>query len=217
MDESRIVASTPREFALRAALEKWRDVVASLPTPSVVVAADTVVCFDCEERAAPAETSPPAPPAPRTRSPRRRLAAPRRLPAPRRVIFGKPADPLEAVCMLRQLSGRTHEVITALAVGRSDRCERGPRTGTETSRVRFRELSDEEIKTYVAAGESLDKAGAYAVQGEGARFIESVDGDLNNVIGLPLRLLAQLLAPDYPALRIPQRAAFQEESGPPRL
>lgn len=209
MDESRIVASTPREFALRAALEKWRDVVASLPTPSVVVAADTVVCFDCEEKAAPAETSPSAPPAPRTRSPRRRL------PAPRRVIFGKPADPLEAVRMLRQLSGRTHEVITALAVGRSDRCERGPRTGTETSRVRFRELSDEEIKTYVAAGEPLDKAGAYAVQGEGARFIESVDGDLNNVIGLPLRLLARLLAPDYPALRIPQRAAFQEESGPP--
>ena len=198
MDESRIVASTPREFALRAALEKWRDVAASLTTPSVVVAADTLVCFDREEKATPARASSSAPP------------------APRRVILGKPASRSEAVRMLRQLSGRTHEVVTALAVGRSDRSAQGPRTGTETSRVRFRELSDEEIEAYAAAGESLDKAGAYAVQGEGARFIDSVDGDLNNVIGLPLRRLAQLLAPDYPGLRIPPPAVFREESATSR-
>ena len=104
-------------------------------------------------------------------------------------VLGKPAGPSAAEAMLRALSGRTHQVITAVAV--KDRS--GIRSALDTARVRFRELSGSEIRDYVAGGEPLDKAGAYGLQGRGRAFVEGVDGDPETVIGLPVRLLRRLL------------------------
>lgn len=112
-------------------------------------------------------------------------------------IFGKPVDEDDARRMLRLLSGRTHEVITAVSVwlisARSvEDVSLGFRTLTETSRVTFRELSDEDIEYYVATGEPMDKAGAYGIQGEAGKFVERVDGDFDNIVGLPVdRLLEE--------------------------
>jgi septum formation protein len=107
-------------------------------------------------------------------------------------IFGKPADEEEAGAMLAQLAGRTHTVYTGLALvdGSSGR----ELAGAEATGVTMRPLEDEEIKYYVATGEPLDKAGAYAVQGRGALLVERVDGDYFNVVGLPLYRLSKMLA-----------------------
>jgi septum formation protein len=106
------------------------------------------------------------------------------------VILGKPADGAEASAMLRRLSGREHVVITAVALARDrevwERCDE--------TRVRFRDLSDDTIAAYVATGEPLDKAGAYGLQGFGSVLVERIEGDCFGVIGLPLRLVADLLA-----------------------
>ena len=114
------------------------------------------------------------------------------------VVLGKPRDDPEAAAMLRRLAGREHVVVTAVSLRRSG----APEIATvEESRVRIAPLDEEEIRWYVATGEPRDKAGAYAVQGLGARFIESVDGSFSNVMGLPARSVYRLLrqAPD-PAL-----------------
>ena len=113
-------------------------------------------------------------------------------------VLGKPRDDAEAARMLRRLAGREHRVVTAAAPGRGD----APGTGlAEFSRVRFAPMDEEEIAWYVATGEPHDKAGAYGVQGLGARFIEGIDGSFTNVMGLPARAVYRLLrgAPD-PAL-----------------
>ena len=113
-------------------------------------------------------------------------------------VLGKPRDDAEAAEMLRLLSGREHVVVTAVSLLRSG----GAEVATiEESRVRIAPLDEEEIRWYVATGEPRDKAGAYAVQGLGARFVESVDGSFSNVMGLPARGVYRLLrqAPD-PAL-----------------
>ncbi len=99
-------------------------------------------------------------------------------------VFGKPRDPAHARQLLRHLLGRTHSVITAIAVTRSDR--QAVREVQVESRVSMRTAADAEIEAYVATGEPLDKAGAYAVQGVGRRFIERVEGSETNVIGLPI-------------------------------
>jgi len=122
------------------------------------------------------------------------------------VMLGKPSGPTEAKEMLQRLSGRTHQVTTAVAVSRPGG---SVRLGSETSDVRFRPLSRDEIDSYVATGESLGKAGAYAVQGRGGQFIESVEGDLQNVIGLPLRLLVDMLVEDLPDLEMPDEEALK--------
>jgi septum formation protein len=105
-------------------------------------------------------------------------------------MLGKPADAAEACAMLRRLSGREHVVITAVALARDgqvwERCDE--------TRVRFRPLSDQTIADYVATGEPLDKAGAYGLQGFGSVLVERIEGDCFGVIGLPLRLVADLLA-----------------------
>lgn len=107
-------------------------------------------------------------------------------------ILGKPRDRAEARHMLRLLSGRVHEVTTAMALRtlpeETISCERA------VSRVTFVPLSDREIEWYADTGEGMDKAGAYALQGIGALFIESIEGSYTNVIGLPLERL-------YPHLR----------------
>ncbi len=105
-------------------------------------------------------------------------------------LLGQPADLSAARVMLQQLSGRTHTVTTGLCVRQGaqvwvDHC---------ATTVHFRALSEAEIDCYLAHNDVLDKAGGYAIQGGAASFIDRIDGPLDNVIGLPMRLLATMLA-----------------------
>lgn len=104
-------------------------------------------------------------------------------------IFGKPIDERDAHRMLRELSGKTHQVITGVALAHEGQCE----TFTEVTDVCFRELSDEEITAYVATGEPLDKAGAYGIQGAAGAFVDYIEGDYDNVVGLPVARLERTL------------------------
>lgn len=106
-------------------------------------------------------------------------------------ILGKPRDADEAAAMLSRLQGRTHRVVTGVAV--LDAATGRSRTAAEETRVTLRDLSPEEIAAYVAGGEPLDKAGAYAVQGLGALLVTRIDGCFYNVVGLPLARTADLL------------------------
>jgi septum formation protein len=107
-------------------------------------------------------------------------------------IYGKPADAEEAGKMLRELSGRSHYVITGVAV--YDVANGRLESGYARTRVTFRPLTDEVIAAYVASQEPLDKAGAYGIQGLGSLLVESIAGCYFNVVGLPLALLTDLLA-----------------------
>ena len=105
-------------------------------------------------------------------------------------VLEKPRDAVDARRMLRTLSGRWHEVLTGVALVRA---ETGRTTvGLERTRVRFAETSEEEINWHVETGDVLDKAGAYAIQGRAALFIQAIDGDYWNVVGLPVRLVYEL-------------------------
>ena len=104
--------------------------------------------------------------------------------------LGKPRDRADAEAMLRRLQGRRHQVVTGVAVAWGG----GLLSGRETTTVVFAPMSDAEIRAYAATGEPDDKAGAYAVQGIGGLFVERVEGSPSNVVGLPVRLLARLLA-----------------------
>jgi septum formation protein len=106
-----------------------------------------------------------------------------------RTIYGKPADTADAGRMLRALSGKTHRVITAVAVGVGDRVL----TACSDSRVTFATLSDADISAYIASGEPMGKAGAYAVQGGAAAYISKISGSYSGIMGLPLFETAQLL------------------------
>ncbi len=171
IDETPRPGETPGDLAERLAREKVQAVSGPLPSPALVVAADTIVVLDGE-------------------------------------IFGKPRDRDEAARMVGRLAGRTHEVITAVAVRalpeETVACERA------LSSVTFALLSAEEIAWYAASGEGWDKAGAYALQGLGAVFVTGIEGSYTNVIGLPLERL-------YPHLRryglLP--APFPARPGPP--
>ena len=101
-------------------------------------------------------------------------------------ILGKPEDAADARRMLSLLSGRRHEVLTGIALVREG-APTDERVTHQTTEVVFATLSDAEIDWYVATGESMDKAGAYAIQGFGAVFIEEILGDYWNVVGLPIR------------------------------
>lgn len=116
-------------------------------------------------------------------------------------IFGKPRSASDGKHMLRQLSGRTHEVITAVSVWmvaapNAEDVSLGFRTFADISHVTFRDLTDEEITDYLRKGESFDKAGAYAIQGEGAKLVDHYDGSLDTIIGLP----AERLIKEFPDL-----------------
>lgn len=104
-------------------------------------------------------------------------------------ILEKPRDGEDAARMLRMLSGRTHQVITGVAVVDA----RGSEVAAEVTAVRFVTLSDEEIEEYVATGEPMDKAGAYGIQGRAAKWIPRVEGCYFNVVGLPLALVTAML------------------------
>lgn len=99
----------------------------------------------------------------------------------RAVVLGKPADPADAARMLRLLAGRTHRVLTAVWVCTPGRCD----GFTSENRVTFAPMTDKDIAEYVASGEPLDKAGAYGVQGLGARYVRRIEGDFFAVMGLP--------------------------------
>ncbi len=99
-------------------------------------------------------------------------------------ILGKPTDNQDATAMLRQLSGTSHMVVSGYAI--IDRRQQIERTEAVTTRVRFRQLTEEEITRYIATGEPSDKAGAYAIQGIGACFVSGIEGSYTNVVGLPL-------------------------------
>lgn len=110
--------------------------------------------------------------------------------------FGKPADAADAARMLATLSGRTHEVVSGLGLiaGADEVVEH------ETTAVAFRALTERDIAAYVASGEWDGRAGAYAIQGLGARLVERIEGDYLNVVGLPAALLVRLLAARFPGL-----------------
>jgi septum formation protein len=104
-------------------------------------------------------------------------------------ILGKPEDPADAARILRLLSGRTHRVITGVALVTAGSTQ----VAAEVTTVKFLTLSDEEIAAYIATGEPMDKAGAYAIQGRAARWIPRIEGDYFNVVGLPIALVSTLL------------------------
>ena len=181
IDETPLPGESPRDCAERLAQEKalavWRT-----HQRDVVLGADTIVVID--------ET-----------------------------ILNKPVDTQDAARMLRLLSGRVHRVITGVCivqaavsgqwevagedrVGHSSpfaeevlRTEnRELRTASETTLVTMNELSDDEIRDYVASGEPMDKAGAYAIQGRASRWIPRIEGDYSNVVGLPVALVYRMLS-----------------------
>jgi septum formation protein len=104
-------------------------------------------------------------------------------------ILGKPENPADAARMLRLLSGRTHRVITGVALVTANHVE----VAAEATAVQFLTLSDQDIADYVATGEPMDKAGAYAIQGRAARWIPRIEGCYYNVVGLPIALVSTLL------------------------
>jgi septum formation protein len=104
-------------------------------------------------------------------------------------ILGKPANPADAARMLRLLSGRTHHVITGIALVSATSTQ----VAAETTAVTFLPLTDDDIAAYIATGEPMDKAGAYAIQGRAARWIPRIEGDYFNVVGLPIALVSSLL------------------------
>ncbi len=104
-------------------------------------------------------------------------------------IIGKPADAADAAAILRRLSGRTHRVLTGVAVDHLGRTE----YLLSASEVRFRRLDDDEISHYVLSGEPMDKAGAYGIQGRAGMFVEHLSGSFTGVMGLPVCETGELL------------------------
>jgi septum formation protein len=167
IDESPLAGELPRECAERLAREKALVIWRTRPQ-DLVLGADTIVVVN--ER-----------------------------------ILGKPIDAGDAVRMLRLLSGRVHTVITGVCVVQAVGGEtadsdevlktenRELRTASETTLVTMSELSDDEIRKYVATGEPMDKAGAYAIQGIASRWIPRIEGDYSNVVGLPVALVYRML------------------------
>ena len=125
-------------------------------------------------------------------------------------ILGKPADGDDAARMLRMLSGREHRVITGVCLVRAVVSGQGSsskvkapareelKSASETTVVTMSEISEREIRDYVATGEPMDKAGAYAIQGIASRWIPRIEGDYSNVVGLPVALVYRMLRKDGP-------------------
>lgn len=117
------------------------------------------------------------------------------------LILGKPADENEAAGMLRRLRGRMHDVYTGVAVVSAD----GVRSAVEHTRVWFAPMTDDDISWYVASGEPVDRAGAYAIQGLASRFIPRIEGSYTNVVGLPVALVSSILIAERP-IRLSSRS-----------
>src|SRR5262249_58005274 len=112
-------------------------------------------------------------------------------------VLEKPEDAAEALAMLRKLQGRTHQVVTSVALVADGSLHQA----TDITNVMFRRMDDAMLEAYVATGEPMDKAGAYGIQGYGAALVERIDGDFFSVMGLPLRLVLSLLADAGPPYR----------------
>lgn len=104
-------------------------------------------------------------------------------------IIGKPENAEDAARMLRMLSGQWHDVLTGVSVVRNNQV----RSEVAVTRVKFVELSEDEIGWYVASGEPMDKAGAYGIQGCASRFVERIEGSYSNVVGLPVQMVYEML------------------------
>lgn len=104
-------------------------------------------------------------------------------------VLEKPGDAADALRMLRKLQGRTHQVVTSVALVHGDRVFQD----TDVTSVVFRRMTDPFLEAYVATGEPMDKAGAYGIQGYGAALVERIEGDFFSVMGLPVRLVLELL------------------------
>jgi septum formation protein len=104
-------------------------------------------------------------------------------------VLEKPTDTEDALRMLRKLQGRTHQVVTSVALVAGERVHQA----TDVTNVSFRRLSEEQLEAYVATGEPLDKAGAYGIQGFGAALVDRIEGDFFSVMGLPIRLVLRLM------------------------
>ena len=104
-------------------------------------------------------------------------------------LLGKPSDAADAARMLRLLSGREHQVITGVCLAVNGL----PSVASETTFVTVSEITDKEIADYIASGEPMDKAGAYAIQGIASRWIPCIEGDYSNVVGLPVAMVWQML------------------------
>ena len=110
-----------------------------------------------------------------------------------REILGKPADEEEAKAMIRKIRGRAHEVVTGVALIRKRGEETEERVFSCTTYVHVRPMTEEEVEAYIAVGESMDKAGAYAIQGAFGAYIDRFEGDYDNVIGLPVTAVKEAL------------------------
>jgi septum formation protein len=104
-------------------------------------------------------------------------------------VLEKPADEADALRMLGKLQGRTHQVVTSVALASGGRIHQA----TDVTNVRFRRMSEDFLRAYVATGEPMDKAGAYGIQGYGAALVERIEGDFFSVMGLPIRLVLRLM------------------------
>jgi septum formation protein len=177
INEDQNAGEAPIEYALRLAREKAEAVAAQYPQ-SYVLGADTIVVLNGE-------------------------------------VLGKPQDHADAARMLRLLSGRAHEVTTAVSLippsagvqstvspSKAARNTAAPsmiapgtlaETRASTTKVYFREIAEAEIQQYVAGGEPMDKAGAYAIQGGASRWTDRIEGEFSNVVGLPLSLVTEML------------------------
>ena len=179
VDETPLANESPRQCAERLAREKALTVARNRPQ-DLVLGADTIVVVD-------------------------------------QTILGKPSDADDAARMLRLLSGCVHQVLTGVCLVKPVAREQLPvasetlpptlrvpwevmrienwelRTGSETTLVTMNELTEEEIRAYVATGEPMDKAGAYAIQGGASRWIPRIEGDYSNVVGLPVALVYRML------------------------
>ncbi len=125
------------------------------------------------------------------------------------LVVGKPSTPIEAKKMLRQLAGRSHRVMSGIALVRGESAV--ARSAVSSTRVFIRALSDAEIRWYVGTGEPLDKAGAYGAQGKGGLLVSRVEGSFSNVVGFPLEKFYDLLQ----ACGIREQAFFTKESRRP--
>ena len=119
------------------------------------------------------------------------------------VLLEKPNDAADALRMLKLLQGKTHEVISAIALI----ADGVPHVATDVTRVTFRAVDDDFLRAYIATGEPMDKAGAYGIQGYGAALVERIEGDFFGVMGLPLRLVLQLLQSAGQPYRFPRPEA----------
>jgi septum formation protein len=177
INEDQLPGEAPIDYALRLAREKAEAVAAKYPQ-SYVLGADTIVVLNGE-------------------------------------VLGKPKDQLDAARMLRLLSGRQHEVTTAVSLIAPNTIASSPtapittapfkippfkvaqgtlaQTRASTTKVYFREIAEPEIQQYVAGGEPMDKAGAYAIQGGASRWTDRIEGEFSNVVGLPLSLVTEML------------------------